>query len=405
MKITDSTNSSGISTLHAYLFEQGGDMRRRRSITTEKTAAKIENDGEDGGDRDDDERDDRERRSRETIERDDQRRDYNFLVTNHSNIICVPIVLYCPNHNGTNILQALERALALKKSLSKTLTQYYPLAGTIKNDLSIDCNDVGASYAIALVRCRLNELLSHPDHKQLNRLLPFQPSFERCSCNKCSSEHFFLIWWISIGLCVLHRVVDGAALYSFLRGWTDMACGAKEVVHPNFTAPSLFRAKDLWLREASMAMCGSWLKKGKCITKIFVFDSDSIARLKDEATRNGVKIPTSVEVVTALTWKCALAASKQTAGFQKPSCLTHLVNLQRKIASTLTKDLIGNVIWPATAKYPTNHEITLHGLVKNVRESISKIDMEFVNKAQGEKGYNARVYQRNGRNRLRRNHR
>ena len=90
----------------------------------------------------------------------------------------VPIVLCYPNHNGNNILQALERALALKKFLSNTLTQFYPLVGTIKNDLSIDCNDIGAYYAIALVCCRLKDLLSHPDHKQLNRLLPFQPSLE-----------------------------------------------------------------------------------------------------------------------------------------------------------------------------------------------------------------------------------
>ncbi|KVG85968.1 vinorine synthase-like [Cynara cardunculus var. scolymus] len=301
----------------------------------------------------------------------------------------VPIVLYYPNHNGSNVLQALERSLALKKSLSKTLTQFYPLAGTIKNGLSIDCNDVGACYAIALVRCGLNELLSHPDHQLLNGLLPFQPSFEGSSVGARVTNvqvNIFECGGIAIGLCISHRIVDGAALRTFLEGWTNMACGAKEVVYPNLAAPSLFPAKDSWLRDSSMAMCGSWLKEGKCVTKRFVFDSDSIARLKAEATKNGVKNPTRVEVVSALIWKSAMAASKQITGFQKPSRLTHLVNLRRKLSATLSKDSIGNVIWPATAKFQANYETTLHGLVNKVRESISKIDIEFVNKAQGEKG-------------------
>ena len=178
------------------------------------------------------------------------------LLLNHY----VPIVLYFPNHNGNNILLTLERSLALKKSLSKTLTQFYPLAGTLKNDLSIDCNDVGAYYAIALVRCRLNELLSHPDHKLLNRLLPFQPSFEGSSAGGRVTNvqvNIFECGGIAIGLCISHRIVDGAALYTFLKGWTCMAYGTKEVVYPNLIAPSLFPAKDTWVREYSMALIGS----------------------------------------------------------------------------------------------------------------------------------------------------
>ncbi|GKB04348.1 vinorine synthase-like protein [Tanacetum coccineum] len=81
----------------------------------------------------------------------------------------VPIILYYPNHTGDTIFQALERSVSLKKSLSKTLTQFYQLAGMIKNDLSIDCNDVGANYVLALVHCRLDDFLRDPDHGLINR--------------------------------------------------------------------------------------------------------------------------------------------------------------------------------------------------------------------------------------------
>ncbi|KAI3745707.1 hypothetical protein L6452_08113 [Arctium lappa] len=302
----------------------------------------------------------------------------------------VPIILYYPNDNGDNILQAQEKSLALKESLSETLTQFYPLAGTVKDYFSIDCNDVGAYYAVALVRRRLDQFLSNPDNKLINMLLPFTPSFEGSGAGTRVTNvqvNIFECGGIAIGLCISHKVVDAAAVHTFLKGWTNMACGAKEILFPNLTAHSLFPAKDLRLRESSMAMCASWLKEGKCCTKRFVFDADAIASLKAETTRNGVQNPTRVEVVSALIWKCAMAASKKTCGFQKPSCLTHVVNLRRKLPSTLSKDLIGNLLWLPGAECRANDEATMQCLVKKVRESISKIDVEFVNKAQGDEGY------------------
>ncbi|KAI3745715.1 hypothetical protein L6452_08121 [Arctium lappa] len=302
----------------------------------------------------------------------------------------VPLVLYYHNDNGDTVLQAYERSLALKESLSKTLTQFYPLAGTIKNDLSIDCNDVGAYYALALVRRRLDEFLSYPDNSLINMLLPFPPSFKGSSAGARVTNvqvNIFECGGIAISLCISHKIVDGASLYTFLKAWSNMACGAKEVVYPNFTTASLFPAKDLWLREASMAVCGSWLKEGKCSTKRFVFDATAISALKAEASRNGVQNPTRVEVVSALIWKCAMAASQKTSGFQKPSRLMHSVNLRRKLPSTLSKDLIGNVLWIATADYQANYDTTLHGLAEKVRKSIFKIDNQFVDQAQGDKGY------------------
>ncbi|KAI3745709.1 hypothetical protein L6452_08115 [Arctium lappa] len=302
----------------------------------------------------------------------------------------IPVIFYYPNRNGDNILQAQEKSLALKESLSKTLTQFYPLAGTVKDDLSIDCNDVGAYYALALVRLRLDEFLSHPDLKLTYRLLPFQPSFEASGIGGRVTNvqvNIFECGGIAIGFCISHKVVDAASLYTFFKGWANMTCGAKEVVCPNFTTRSLFPAKDLWLKETSIAVCGSWLKQGMCITKRLVFDVDAISALKAEATRNGVQNPTRVEVVTALIWKCAMAASQENCGFQKPSLLTHMMNLRRKLASTLPKDLIGNMIWFTSAECRANDETTIDALVKKVRDSISEINNEFVNKAQGDKGY------------------
>ncbi|KAD5507501.1 hypothetical protein E3N88_15204 [Mikania micrantha] len=243
-----------------------------------------------------------------------------------------PIIFYYPNNNGDNIFQALQRSLVLKKSLSETLTQFYPLAGTIKNNLSIDCNDVGANYVLALVHGRLDGFLRQPDHRLINKFLPFIPSFDESSAGARVTNvqvNIFECGGIAVGLCVSHKILDGAGLHTFLKGWANMASGNEEVVYPNLTAPSIFPAKSLWLRDVAMVVYQSMLKEGRCTTRRFVFDPNAIAALKAEAGTNGVQQqPTRVEVVSALIWKCAITASKEASGLDKTSRLTHFVNLQ-----------------------------------------------------------------------------
>nr|XP_043625470.1 BAHD acyltransferase At5g47980-like [Erigeron canadensis] len=157
----------------------------------------------------------------------------------------------------------------------------------------------------------------------------------------------------------------------------------------HLTAPSLFpAAKSLWLRDISMVESHSLLKQGNFVTKRFLFGPDAIAKFKTDAATNGVQNPTRVEVVSALIWKCAMGASKEACGSQNTSRVIHFVNLRKKLVSDMSKDFICIMIWIANAVcHPDSNETTLYGLASKVRESISKVDVEFVNKAQGNKGY------------------
>ncbi|GJY41439.1 retrotransposon protein, putative, ty1-copia subclass [Tanacetum coccineum] len=108
---------------------------------------------------------------------------------------------------------------------------------------------------------------------------------------------------------------------------------------------------------------------------------------KSRGAGHGVQKPTRVEVVTALIWKCAMAASKEACGYQNTSRLTHFVNLRKKLDSKMSKDFICNMIWISNAVCQASYETTLHGMVNKVRESISKVNVDFMNKAQGNEGY------------------
>ncbi|KAK2649360.1 hypothetical protein Ddye_016849 [Dipteronia dyeriana] len=50
----------------------------------------------------------------------------------------------------------------LKKSLSQTLTYYYPFARRIKNGFSVDCDDYGVTFNEASVACYMSELIKRP---------------------------------------------------------------------------------------------------------------------------------------------------------------------------------------------------------------------------------------------------
>ncbi|CAI9259455.1 unnamed protein product [Lactuca saligna] len=304
-----------------------------------------------------------------------------------------PIILYYPNDKDhTSDLQVQEKLKSLKNSLSNTLTRFYPLAGTIKDDLSIDCTDIGAYFVVARVDASLEEFLKHPNFNLINRFLPCEPSFNGSNEGSYVSNiqvNIFECGGIALGLCISHKILDGAALSTFLRGWAGTCCGLKEVVQPNMNTSSLFPTKDLWLKDSSMVMWKSLFKMGKCSTKRFVFSSSKLNALKEKTMANGVKVkdPTRVEVVSGLLWKCVMATSEEKTGSWKPSLLSHVVNLRKRVLSSFPlENSIGNLIWIADAECKTESEIEFGNLVGKVHDGVSRIDSEFVKKLQGDKG-------------------
>ncbi|XP_019187129.1 PREDICTED: vinorine synthase-like [Ipomoea nil] len=310
-----------------------------------------------------------------------------------------PIVLYYPNLDPSYAHhRVLERLLLLKRSLAETLTRFYPLAGVIKDDdeLSVHCNDHGAFCVTAKVNRRLGEFLGRPELEFISEFLPCRPCFSGSLAGTTTRPvtsvqiNVFVCGGVAIGLCVSHKIVDGFGLSSFLRSWAGTACAAKEIVFPSFVGSSLFPAEDLWLRDASMAMWGSLFKTGKCVTKRFLFDSSAITRLKTMAAAT-VRRPTQVEVVSACIWKSAMqaAASDQDSG-RRSSLLTHLVNLRKRAAPPFSEHAMGNLIWVAAAQTATRTGGgDLPGLVNQIRNSISKIDGDYVKSMRsGEQGRN-----------------
>ncbi|KAL1533422.1 stemmadenine O-acetyltransferase-like [Salvia divinorum] len=294
-----------------------------------------------------------------------------------------PIVIFFPNHDAAAPFQVD----LLKKSLSETLTRFFPLAGTIKADeLSIDCDDQGACFTKAKANCSLNDFLKCPDLKQIAQFLPCGLTSTGLSTTNVQATEFEC-GGMALGVCISHRVVDGAALSFFLKSWANTAANVKSSLAPDFSASRLFPVDGSWLRDASMVMWGSLFKKGKFVTNRFVFGSVSVALLKARATAVGGSSPTRVEAVSGFIWKHAMAAYAERFGSKnEPSLLTHLVNLRTRAAPKFSQESLGNLIWIASAMCEGEGDLGLPALVDEVRRSISGVDGQCVKKLGGEGG-------------------
>ncbi|KAK2990651.1 hypothetical protein RJ640_007785 [Escallonia rubra] len=85
----------------------------------------------------------------------------------------VPIVFFYPMNQGN--YRITEISCRLKSSLSKALTRFYPLAGRIKDHVSIDCNDEGVPFLETRVNREMPQFLNQPNLEVMHQLLPHLP--------------------------------------------------------------------------------------------------------------------------------------------------------------------------------------------------------------------------------------
>ncbi|PKI78359.1 hypothetical protein CRG98_001302 [Punica granatum] len=354
----------------------------------------------------------------------------------------VPVVLFypAPNPGLINGADAVDHNTvfnSLQKSLSEALSVYYPLAGRIRGDdpNSVDLHGGGALFVKARVPgAPLSGFLANPDLDLIGNLLPLDPYNVGGSDSKSDlvvtaiQASIFECGGISLGVCISHRVADGATLSTFLDYWAASSIGSsRKLVSPSLDAAILFPPRDEFRDHAQNDV----IRKEKVVTKRFVFESSSLASLRESAAKgSSIGKPTLVEAVTALICKSAMKARKHAHGTEgqtsSSTVITHIVNLRGRRIPPLPEHSLGN-IWrfaiaairtlfesynmifdPQTVWYSRivlsgprasvsyeicslNREeaskVELCDLVGHLRQSIRKIDADYVRKLEGEDGF------------------
>ncbi|KAM5569049.1 BAHD acyltransferase [Rosa sericea] len=286
----------------------------------------------------------------------------------------IPLLLFYTTSDHT---AAAGRSLQLKKSLSETLTRFYPFAGRIKDNSSIDCNDDGASFTEAQVSCLLSDILKAPDHEVLKQLLPIncEAFLEGRGCVLHVQANYFKCGGIGLGICLSHKIADAATLSTFIRSWANTASGLGQTVCPIFNTVSITPPRDISMTPPALENLKN--RDDKSVTKRFVFNGSKIAALKTKAPSMSVKQATKVETVAALIWKCAMKASRTNFGSSsRLSALYQNVNIRNRTVPPLPNDSVGNFIGSFIAR-AEDSEAELHGLVAELRKGIE----EFCKKA------------------------
>uniref|UniRef100_A0A2N9G120 Uncharacterized protein n=1 Tax=Fagus sylvatica TaxID=28930 RepID=A0A2N9G120_FAGSY len=266
-----------------------------------------------------------------------------------------------PNERGSITSQVLERSCRLQNSLSKTLVDFYPLAGRLKDAASIECNDQGAYFVEAQISCQLVDFLIQPDIELLSRISPISDP----KSTQLTSDSILVIQLtafscggIAIAICTSHKIIDASSASTFFQSWTATARGYGEVVLPEL------------------------LIGGR-----FVFDASKIASLKAKiASAIGQRPPTNVEIVLALIFKCAMAASMSNSGRSVTSVLSQVVNLRKRMVPPLPENSIGNLLWSYQV-FSKDSEIELHELVAKMRKGLIEFCNEKANNFKGDEGF------------------
>ncbi|KAM3749330.1 hypothetical protein ACB098_05G176300 [Castanea mollissima] len=265
----------------------------------------------------------------------------------------------------------------LKQSLSDVLAHYYPLAGRVKDNLTVDCNDKGVLSREAQVKCELSDIVTNPNHAEFKKFLP-------CDIDGTHNlafvvqVNYFTCGGIVIGACISHKIADGTSFIMFMKTWAATARGESDI-YLQLEASTLFPPTTT--SNLSDFQRETTLTKEKSLLKRFVFSSASIVALKAKYTDNleCPLHPSRVEALSAFLWSRYVVAAEANFGPKKLNLLLHAVNLQTRMDPSLTRNSFGNIFRFATVILSIEER---NGFVSKVRAAIRKIDNEYVKKLQ-----------------------
>ncbi|KAL6198913.1 hypothetical protein ACLB2K_028701 [Fragaria x ananassa] len=259
--------------------------------------------------------------------------------------IYTPLLLFFPNTESTSKLEICEH---LTESLAKTLTHFYPLAGRIKGNTVVECNDDGAEFFKAQVSCSLSDFLENPAVEILEQFLPAEILSKEAGSGPLLlvQVSLFECGGMALGFSISHKIADASTLSIFINWWaqiTNTSITDSEVTLPEFGSASLFPPLEK-SSDSSQPPARVYSKNHINITRRFVFDGANISALQSKVANSSVPKPTRVEPISALIWKCAIEASTSKSGSQRPSVFSQYVNLRKRVVPPLPENCAGNVV-------------------------------------------------------------
>ncbi|XP_019155360.1 PREDICTED: vinorine synthase-like [Ipomoea nil] len=285
----------------------------------------------------------------------------------------------------------------LKKSLSKTLSLMYPLAGRVKEDkLTVECNDEGVEFIVADVAENMCCLLENPEMEKIKQLIPTAKVYEPQPVGKvllAIQVNRFSCGGIAIGFFVSHAIADGSALAKFMEIWASFNRGCavnngsdgfisnqSSILFPPLTDTSSLE------RAMRMAAAVAEQDDKHLIVKRFVIPANAIAKLREDLTITGsVQRPSRTEALTALVWAAVINATPH-----QTVTLSCMVNLRSRMEPPLPPNCLGSLAYGADVHCEEAKDggtaVTAVQLVQRIRDSLRAVNDGAARKVYGEGG-------------------
>ena len=309
-----------------------------------------------------------------------------------------PLVFFYELNGDHNITEISNK---IKKSLSEVLTLFYPLAGRVKDDRYVDCNDEGILYSVARVNssCQLSDAINNSNLSDLNKFLPFK-LYEFTEFAVGVQLNVFEGGGIAVGLCILHQIADALSCIMFVKTWVAISRGeADHIAHPEFVSATLFPPMDDPAFDANANILPT------VVTKRFVFDASAIeairSKYKEEMTKLNDQKPLSrVETLSGFLWGHLVGATsdENSDESKKVYGAIHAVNLRHKLDPKLPEHSFGNLSRCSVAMLSAEEHCSFEVLIRKIREGIRNVDMDYIRKVQQEGDLNLRFVREYARN-------
>ncbi|XP_047964795.1 vinorine synthase-like [Salvia hispanica] len=146
--------------------------------------------------------------------------------------VLMPIVYFYPSNSKfpTSLISN-----HLKKSLSKTLSIYYPLAGRLVGNLHVDCNDAGIPFAEAEANCTISRAVTNPDPKNTYKFAISPKTLGLCMAVQ-------LTYFRCGGVSFSHKLGDALSAFMIAKTWSTTAAAGDTL--PKFNAAAYFPPRD-----------------------------------------------------------------------------------------------------------------------------------------------------------------
>ncbi|XP_047329779.1 stemmadenine O-acetyltransferase-like [Impatiens glandulifera] len=272
----------------------------------------------------------------------------------------------------------------LKKSLSLTLSRFYPLAGRIQANDAVICNDEGIQYLQAKVigNHRLIDVVNNSQPSDIQALIPPKPPTKQHIMS--IQVNFFSCGGIAIATHSSHKTMDALSVITFANAWAAAAARNEvgSIVSPKFDMTALFPPRD----TCCYSRCTSDLENN-VVSKRFIFSGTALSLLRDKYSsninnnNNAYCRPSLVEALSTFIWTrfVHLKNNNNNNKNKKKYGLIQAVNLRTRIKPHLPASYFGNLSRFAVVVTESD-DISGSAMVGRMRDSIRKIDTEYLEK-------------------------